>query len=179
MAKKDKKKKIITIIISLIVIGVLVVVAPLLYFFGGIFVEMIFNKPSKPTIIHGEFPFELVYEYNGEKITISDTIICDYKGSSFALDGGNHRDWTCVVKNNNDYGRYIIDENISDLYIQIPLEADYYMGAPDINSEIAKPYIYYTDDSTGTVYYEQDLSNVVGAKIVSWNPSEPIHNAFK
>ena len=84
----SKKEKNLTIIISLIVIGALVVISPLLYFFGEIFIEMVFDKPSKPTITHGEFPFELVY-------------------------------------------------------------------------------------------YEQDLSNVVGAKIVSWNPSETIQNTFK
>ena len=54
MSKKEKKKKILTIVISLIVIGVLVFVAPILYFFGDIFVEMIFIKPSKPKIKYGE-----------------------------------------------------------------------------------------------------------------------------
>ena len=39
----------------------LVFVAPILYFFGDIFVEMVFDKLSKPTITHGEFPFELIY----------------------------------------------------------------------------------------------------------------------
>lgn len=179
MSKKEKKKKFLTIIISLIVIGALVFVAPILYFFGDIFAEMVFDKPSEPTITHGEFEFELIYEYNGKEIKITDTIICDYNGLSFALDGGNYRDWTCVIKNNNNHGRYIIDENIGNLYIQVPLEADYYMGDPNVNSEIAKPYIYYIDDNTGTVYYEQDLSNVVGVKIVSWNTSEPIKNTFK
>ena len=53
------------------------------------------------------------------------------------------------------------------------------MGDPNVNSEIAKPYIYYVDESTGTVYYEQDLSNVNGAKILRWNPSGPIQNSFK
>ena len=57
--KKGKKKKILTIIITLIVIGVLVFVAPLLYFFGDIFIEMLFIKPSEPKIKYGEFPFEL------------------------------------------------------------------------------------------------------------------------
>ena len=61
----------------------------------------------------------------------------------------------------------------------MPLEADYYTRDPNANSEIAKTYIYYIDDSTGTVYYAQDLSNVVGFKIVIWNPSEPIQNTFK
>ena len=70
----SKKKKILIIIISLIIIGALVVVLPLLYFFDEIFIEMVFDKPSKPTITHGEFPFELVYEYNGKEITIRDTI---------------------------------------------------------------------------------------------------------
>ena len=40
-------------------------------------------------------------------------------------------------------------------------------------------HIYYIDDSTGTVYYELDLSNVLGAKIINWNLSEPIQNTFK
>ena len=178
--KKGKIKKIIiTIIVVLVVIGLLILLFPLI-FFGEIFVEMFFNKPDKPQITHGEFPFELVYEYNNEQITIKGTIVCDYEGISFALEGGNRRDWACVIQNNDNYGRYFPDEeNFPELYIQVPLEAEYYMGASDANSEIAKPYIYYADETTGTMYYEQDLSEVVGVKIVSWEPSEPIKNIYK
>lgn len=43
-----KEEENIIIIISIVVIRVLVIFAPLLYFFGEIFIEMIFYKPSEP-----------------------------------------------------------------------------------------------------------------------------------
>ena len=63
--------------------------------------------------------------------------------------------------------------------MKVPLEADYYMGDPDIDPELSMPYIYYPDDETGTMYYEQDLMDVVGAKIISWTPSEPLQDNMK
>lgn len=35
--------------------------------------------------------------------------------------------------------------------MKVPLEADYYMGDPDIDPELSMPYIYYPDDETGTM----------------------------
>ena len=61
----------------------------------------------------------------------------------------------------------------------MPLEADYYMGDPECNEDVADPYIYFIDEDTGTTYYEQDLSDVVGAKIISWKPSSPLENNIK
>ena len=34
---------------------------------------MFIDIPAKPKVKHGEFPFELVYEYKGDKKTIKDT----------------------------------------------------------------------------------------------------------
>ena len=178
--KKGKKKKILTIIITLIVIGVLVFVAPLLYFLGDIFIEMLFIKPSKPKIKYGEFPFELVYEYKGEQKTITDTIICKYEGDSFALDGGNSRNWICEFKNDDEYGHYYIDkENEPDLFIVVPEAPDYYMGDKEESKDTSEPYIRYIDEETGTNYEEKEKIDVVDIKIVEWNPSEPIENTFK
>lgn len=40
-----------------------------------VFLVMMFSpSPSKPTITHGEFPFKIVYEINGERKTIEDTL---------------------------------------------------------------------------------------------------------
>jgi hypothetical protein len=175
-----KKKKIFLIVIAIVLVVTLVVVSPLLFLGGSILGEMLFDRPSKPTVTHGEFPFELVYEYNGEQFTINETIVCEYEGISFAIDGGNSRDWTCYVTNNDNYGQYDLDpENYPVLYIQIPLEADYYMGDPNADADASVPYIYYPDDKTGTMYYEQDLSDVVGAKIISWKPSQPLKDNMK
>lgn len=144
---------------------------------GGLLGEFLFDRPSKPKIKHAEFPFELVYEYNGEEFIISESIVCDYEGISFALEGGNYRDWDCYITNNARYGQYYLDEaNYPSLYIQVPLNAEYYMGAPGAKEE---PYIFFTDESTGATYYEQDLMDVAGARIVSWSVSEPLEGNIK
>lgn len=147
---------------------------------GGLLGEFLFDRPNKPKIKHAEFPFELVYEYNGEDFIISESIVCDYKDISFALEGGNYRDWDCYITNNARYGQYYLDEvDYPSLYIQVPLNAEYYMGAPDAKEEFALPYIFYIDESTGTTYYEQDLIDAVGARIISWSVSEPLKDNIK
>ena len=175
-----KKKKIIIILLIVVLVLCLLVIVPFLVLFGSIIGEAIFDRPGKPKVKHGEFPFELVYEYENQEYTINETIVCDYEGISFSLDGGNSREWNCYVTNNDRYGQYYLDEDkYNTLYIQVPLEADYYMGDPDSNPEFAVPYIFYIDESTGTTYYEQDLMDVVGAKIISFSPSEPLENNIK
>ena len=162
-----KMKKYLLLAILVFVIAAL---AFLWYASGGILGEILFDRPSTPDIKHGEFPFELVYEYNNEQFTIQETIICDYQGISYAVDGGNYRDWDCYITNNNEYGQYYIDkEKYPSLHIQVPLCPDYYMGLPDANYEYITPYIFFADDTTGTTYYEQDSIDSVGVKIISWN----------
>lgn len=175
-----KKKKFLKIILIIFLVIVFAIVSIWLYCFGPSLVEILFVRPAKPQIKYGEFPFELEYEYNGEKFTISETIICDYEGISFSLEGGNSRDWTCYVTNNDEYGQYYLDEeNYPTLHIQIPLNAEYYMGSPEADVEFATPYIFFIDETTGTTYYEQDLMDVVSAKIISWKPSNPLEGNIK
>ena len=174
-----KKRKFPVILASILVVLGLAF-AFLWYITGGILGEMLFDVPGKPKVKHGEFPFQLEYVYNGEQVTVNETIVCDYEGVSFSLDGGNSRQWDCYVTNNDRYGRYYLnEEEYPTLYIQVPLEADYYMGDPDANPEFALPYIFFVDDSTGTTYYEQDLTAVAGVKILSWEPSPRLEGNIK
>ena len=177
--KKKITKKIVKILIILSIAFVFIFTAPFIYFVGVVVFNML-QIPSKPNIEHGEFEFELVYEYKGEQATIKDTIICDYDGYSFSLDGGNSRDWVCDFKNNDEYGFYYIDEeNEPSLYIMVPTAPGYYMGDKDYTKEDAHPYIYYEDTDTGTYYQEKEKIDVVDIKIISWNPSEPLKDNFK
>lgn len=174
------KKVIRTIIITIVVLAALAILVPLLVVGGPIVAEMLFDRPSKPKVKYAEFPFELVYEYNNEQYTINESIICDYEGIAFSLEGGNYRDWECYLSDNTQYGQYYLDEaKYPTLHIQIPLEGDYWMGDPNFNEEFATPYLFFVDERTGTTYYEQDLSNVVGAKIISWKPSEVLEGNMK
>ena len=180
---KGSSKKIIKIIIKVLIILVVGLIAisllPFLLFVAIVVFNMLIT-PAKPNVEHGEFAFELVYEYKGEQLTITDTIICDYDGYSFSLEGGNSRDWTCYFKNNDDYGRYYIDsENEPSLYIQVPDAPEYYMGNKEYTLEDSKPYIMYTDEDTGTYYQEWETIDVVNIKIIEWNPSEPLKDNFK
>lgn len=38
-------------------------------------------NPPQPTIKHGQFPFRLEYELNGQRKIIEDTLICEFDGS--------------------------------------------------------------------------------------------------
>ena len=174
-----KKKIIIVIIISLLIVfGI--GVALLWYLSGGILGEIFFDIPAKPKVKQAEFPFELVYEYDNKQFTISETIVCEYEGISFVLDGGNHREWNCYIANSDSDGFYYLDEEkYPTLHICIPLDGEYYMGAPDANPEFAKPYIFFIDESTGTTYYEQDLTDVVGVRIISWESAKPLKGNIK
>ena len=181
--EKSKKKiiKRIIIILAILVIGFIIIsLLPFLCFIGVILYSMFIDVPAKPIVKHGEFPFELVYEYKGEQTTIKDTFVCDYEGNSWSLDGGNSRDWTCDFKNDDGYGQYIIDKiNERELYIEIPEAADYYMGDKEFSKEDAQPLIMYIDDETGTSYQEKDKIDKLDIKIIEWKPSEPIQNNFK
>ena len=173
-------KKFLKILLGIVLVIMLAVVVFFGICFGPSIGEALFDRPSKPKVKHGEFPFELVYEYDGEQVTINETIVCEYEGISFSLDGGNSRDWNCYITNNERSGQYYLnEEKYPTLHIQIPLDGDYYMGDPEANPEYAKPYLFLVDDSTGTTYYEQDLMDVVGAKIISWEVAAPLENNMK
>lgn len=194
--EKVNKKIVLISIISAFIIFILIFAAPFLLFSGSVLWEMFFNIPEDPKVEYGEFPFEIVYEYNGKKGIIKDTIVCEYEGSSFALDGGNTRDWNCYIKDSEDYGYYYIDtKNQPDLYIYVPMDAEYYMGAPDSDIENARPYIYYDVYEQENTYDEElieqeelieeielveneDPREKIDIKIIEWKPSRPLENNF-
>lgn len=181
--KKDKKKifKKFGVVSIVLVIGLIIIsILPFLMFVCIVLYNMFIDVPSKPKVKHGEFEFSLVYEYKGEILTITDTIVCEYDGYSFSLEGGNSRDWTCEFKNNEEYGFYYVDEeNEPNLYIVVPDAPEYYMGNKEYDKDDAAPYIRYIDEETGTYYEEKEKIDVVDIRIVEWNPSEPLKGNIK
>lgn len=183
--KKEKKKKsmltkiIIGILIAVIVF-ILVCMAPFLYFCGVVLWEMFFVHPDKPEIERAEIPFVLEYEYDGEIRTIEDAMVYEYKGDSFALDGGNTRDWNEEMRDSDDCGCYYIDpETYPELYIRIELDAEYYMGAPDYEWVPEPPCICYWNEETEVEYWGVKEIEEIGVKILSWSDPQPIENTFR
>ena len=183
MKEKNKQKiiKKILVFLAVLFIGFIVInILPFLYFVGMVLYNMFFDIPSKPKEKHGEFPFLLVYEYKGEEFAIKDTIICNYDGYSFSLEGGNSRDWNCEFKNNDANGYYYIDEEEEpNLFIVVPDAPDYYMGDKEYSKDLSDPYIRYDDEETGIYYEEKEKIDVVDIEIIEWRPSEPLKNNIK
>lgn len=174
-----KKKKIILILLGVFIgLPLLVVIGFILFFVVIILWDKFFNVPAEPKIKHGEFPYELVYRYNGEEYTIKDSIICDYEGIKYSLDGGNFRAWNCVYDGSTQNGIYYIDkENNPLLYINVPMDARYYMGDDDA-TDPGMPYagldFVPIDENT-----EVESIENIDIEIIKWNPTEPIKNEFK
>ena len=176
--KKSLVKKIVIAIAILFVAFIVISILPFLYFIVVVLYSVFIDVPSKPKVKHGEFPFKLVYEYKGEQYTIEDTIVCDYEGISWSLDGGNTRDWNCEFSKDDEYGQYYIDvENEPTLFIDVPYAGDYYMGDKNYKAEDARPLIMYQDDTTN--YMEPDKVDVVDIKIIEWKPSKPLEGNIK
>lgn len=180
--KKKRKKIIITAIVLTVLVVVLLFSWPLLLI-GGIYVwEMTFDRPAKPEITRAEFPFEIVYEYKGEEYSIKDTIVCEYDGVDFALDGGSYNVWNVDYVNNDfirDYDYPIIEEENPDFYISYRVYGDYLMGESEKPENMYDPYILYYDMETEEVYEGTDLMEEAEIKIISWDLPEPIENSFK
>lgn len=152
-----------------------------------------------PQIQHGEFPFELKYEFNGEIYEINDTVICDFDG--FDITGGfcKYRMWKESLKSENGRLTIILDENVpsvleperinerSELYFNYG-EGEYYMDdCKSCNPAYVGPHFFYVEryQKTPKVTYndltpltEDQLQKYFGIKIIDWKFSKPIKNIF-
>lgn len=158
------------------------------------------QKP--PTIESGEFPFRVVYEMNGEKYIIEDTVICTYSGLDYsALFPGKPRTWKACLKNRGKENIILLkEENVNSILkknrindeIRVVLHygmGEYYMGDPNVKYWIhGKPHICYGEKYTKpprTIYYEstklseKQLEKYFGIKIIEFEFSKPIKNTFK
>ena len=77
--RKFKKTSIIFIIVAIIILLPIIVIFSLNLFarsssfIGG----LLYPNPQKPEITFAEFPFEIVYEIDGETVTLKDTYVCE------------------------------------------------------------------------------------------------------
>lgn len=138
----------------------------------------------RPEVKKGEFPFSVTYEFNGEIKTVSGVYVCEYKGTSWALDGGHHRDWNGYIKDGK------VEETIEigatddggKVALYLDLYPDYFMDDfIEGYRDVPKPYISVTvvDDEGLTFFHEpEEVEKICGARIISYEYAEPIENTF-
>ena len=140
---------------------------------------------EEPKIKSGEFDFKVTYEFQGEVKTVSGVYVCEYSGTSWALDGGSHRTWTGHIKGGEESDVFEIGatEDGGTVELRLNLYPNYFMGDfIEDDSAISKPAIavmLVTEEGTSILLEPEDVEAYCGAKIISYEYEEPIENSFE
>lgn len=168
----------IFIILSLVLILLLIITFP----WSALILYHTFSpNPPKPEITYGEFPFELVYEIDGETITVNDTYICKFDGFGSNEGTGKYREWKGYVKSTGKSTLFITKDDKYKFYCNVG-KAEYYMGDTEHHMwvEIAGPTLYADDhDPWALPDIDEEERRIEKIKIISWKFSEPIENSFE
>lgn len=189
-----RTKNLIIVIIALIAVVLMIgyfVVWPWVLIFSGTYLP----NPLKPEITYGEFPFKLVYEINGKKKVIEDSLICEYDGIGINEGQGKYRKWKdhlasgkkelLLLKVNNPVGFGSGGKIVTREIYYNTGSAGYYMGdlgegeEYDNNILVACYFEKYADGSTSDGAISQgELLNKYHIKLISWDYTKPIKNKF-
>lgn len=146
--------------------------------------------PPKPKITYGEFPFKLVYDIDGKRKVIEDTLICEFDGVGMDEGRGKFRKWKEQLASGNENVLLlkVNDFNPFIVYKEIYYDtggADYYMddmsngvsyehGFPDAR-RFEK---YVGGGSSDGIIFADELYEKYKIKIISWDYTPPIQNSF-
>ena len=140
------------------------------------------SLPS-PQVTEGEFPFEIVYEIDGETVTVNDVYVCAFSG--FGLNtGGIHREWEGYIKSSGDEALILFEDDGLKLACSVG-SPEYYMSDPVVSSEEYVPKVYYViepNDVGGKTYGALGIESLLAQykiELISWKLSEPIQNSFE
>ena len=202
------KKLILTIIVTTViavsaVFYAVVYISPwsIMYLYGQFCVP----EPAEPVITEESFPFTLVYELNGKKKVIEDTMICKYAGSEwYGTSDEKSRTWEMKLKSGKDAivlwegknergeqqrivggvePEYYMDDVNSD-YICKKYNKEYFLYPGMTEEEYCHSYIILeTTDSDGVMEEDRIMTKKrllkYGIRMISWECAPPIENSFK
>jgi len=184
----EKKKRPVWVIpllvILLIIFSPMGLVAMIYGYVACEFQETINSKPypGEPTVIHAEFPCTLVYKLNGEEITLTDTIICEYDGIDFE-DGGlaYRRQWTEDFRSGDSV--FVLAENDDGTRFEFQYwnVAPYLMGEtdyPEYKLRVGSGVYLIETNGYRSKIDDYSLYHDYGIRIVSFEYGPPIENRF-
>ncbi len=90
---------------------------------------LLYRLTAKPAMIrYGEFPFKLVYELNGNEVTIEDTVICEFGGMRFGSNGW-WRKWEGHLASGKEV-KFAQDYNAISLMLDTTNEVFFFLDSP-------------------------------------------------
>ena len=184
--RKIKKTSIIFIIVAIIILLPIIVIFSLnLFAWSSIFIGGLLSpNPQKPEITYAEFPFEIVYEIDGETITLKDTYVCEFDGFDWNEGVGKHREWKGYFQSTGEEKFVLLQDGNLSLAVAVGYP-EYYMSDPTEYEVAYEPYIYYIiepNEFGGTSSGVMDIEPILEQykiKLISWKLSEPIQNSFE
>lgn len=201
---KNKKKPIIPIIcggiVATVITAVMVVLVAgfpwLIIYLGSMFGE----DPPEPAVTYREMPFELVYEINGEKKEVTDTLVITYEGVDWNEGRGKFNVFDVYLMEGN---ARLVSSSDKDCFIVLCV-----VGTPDA-AELEQEILIYLGNgelymglecpSDSLIAWGADVGDIVfsqgmdvvnktyvelddemmeqyNIKLISWKFSEPIEN---
>ena len=186
--KKSKAWKILIIVLLVIAVILSPVILLVLGLLGWASISIIGTwlftpNPAKPEVTYGEFPFVIVYEIDGEVVTVSDVYVCQYDGIGANEGVGKYREWKGYIKSTGEEQLVLHQDGNLSLACAVG-SPKYYMSDPSMADDEYTPYIYYIESpnefggtSSGVLDIEPLLEQYK-IKLISWQLSDPIENSF-
>ena len=140
------------------------------------------NTPPRPEHTYGEFPFSLIYEINGERKEIKDTLVIKYEGMGYNEGLGWYNKWDMYYKKAKR-------EPITEIYRELVTgvghitifyelgDHEYYMGIDDEDDFFIRfePGDIVISSPTDTrVITEEELYNTYNIRIIEKSISPPL-----
>lgn len=139
---------------------------------------------AAPRITEGKFPFEIVYEIDGETVTINDTYVCEFDGFGYNKAVGWYREWNGYFQSTGEEDLVLLQDGNLSLAVAVG-HPNYYMSDPTEYTREYEPHIYYIiypNDMGGTSWGVTNIESMLEKykiKLISWKLSEPIQNSFE
>ena len=145
-------------------------------------------RVPRPEIKEGEFEFFVTCELNGEIKTLSGVYVCEYDGTSWALDGGYSRDWKSSVKGVEAGNQYEVQigttEDGGSIVLSYGFYPEYFMGDMEtVDMGEPEPQLTVTHamedvDGVSAIYDQEELARLYNVKIIDYGYDKPIENTF-
>ena len=131
----------------------------------------------------GETDIKLVYEIDGETVTVNDVYICEFDGFDWNEGVGKHRKWKGYIKSSGTDELILLEDG--DLKFAVSVGSpEYYMSDPTCLYSENTPTIFYIkpNEFGGITSGTSDIEPLLEQyklKLISWNFSEPIEKSFE
>ena len=169
------------ILLTISTVDFAVMATPWLILYVGLWMS---PDPAKPQTTYAEFPFEIVYQIEGETVTVTDVFICEYDGIGINEAVGKYVEWKGYIKSSKKEEFVLLTDHNVKIICTLG-DPKYYMDYPaydyPMEQGVVPELILY--EQSGDIISSHLLSEEEQARykiqLIHWEFSAPISNVFE